>query len=96
VPPVVGPQDPLPLPATGPNDGQPEEIDTAPSPAISSDKGGDVRKPKEKSPAPKPKTPLDLGKNQDEIVSTVKDTLSQLKKKIEELKTRGTEADAGN
>jgi hypothetical protein len=50
----------------------------------------------EKSSVHKPEKPIDLGKTQDEIVSTVKDTLSQLRKKLEELKTRGTETDAGN
>jgi tRNA A-37 threonylcarbamoyl transferase component Bud32 len=95
-PPVAGPQNPVASPATGPNNAQPPEIDTAPLPAIPSDKGGDVRKPKEKSPAHKPKMPIDLGKDQDEIVSSVKDTLSQLRKKLEELKTGRTETDAGN
>jgi len=40
--------------------------------------------------------PIDLGKTKEEIVSSVKDTLSQLRKKLEEMKTRGTETDAGN
>jgi len=50
----------------------------------------------EKSSAHKPKLPIDLGKNQDEIVSTAKETVGQLIKKLEELKKGGTETDSGN
>jgi len=51
---------------------------------------------REKGSAHKPKLPIDLGKNQDEIVSTAKETVGQLIKKLEELKKGSTESDSGN
>jgi tRNA A-37 threonylcarbamoyl transferase component Bud32 len=46
-----------------------------------------------KSAARKPRLPFELGKNQDELVSTAKESWSQLKKKLEDMKKGSTEAD---